>query len=267
MNRYLVRDLFGIQGLDIAWYGVIIVLGALLGLLLACARAKKDGLKSDVIADFIVLALPLALVGARLFYVLIHWQDMYRGTGFLNIIAIWHGGSAIYGALIFGLLTAIAFCAYHRFPFLWLTDLLMPSLALGQAVGRWGNFVNQEAFGRLISDPSLQFFPYGVFIERLGEWHQATFFYESVWDLLLVLVLLYISRRAKTKGLMLPCYFIGYGLGRFWIEMLRTDQQFLFGLPISVLISALLIVVGVLMIVFLVRKKYRFPAYHGKYRQ
>ena len=129
--------------------------------------------------------------------------------------------------LIGGLVTAILFCRHHKFPLFRFLDLVVPSLVLGQAIGRWGNFVNQEAFGNLVENSSLQFFPYAVYIDALGEWHQATFFYESMWNVCLLVAILIVSRKEPKTGTMTCMYFVFYGLGRFLIEGLRTDSLYI----------------------------------------
>lgn len=160
MSKYLIENLFGIEGWSIAWYGVIIAVGMVLGVILAIYRARKQGLKDDLIFDFILLALPIAIVCARGYYVVFEWNS-YSGD-ILSIFKIWKGGLAIYGGVIGGLVTAILFCRHHKFPLFRFLDLVVPSLVLGQAIGRWGNFVNQEAFGNLVTDSSLQFFPHAA---------------------------------------------------------------------------------------------------------
>ena len=147
------ENLFGIQGFNIAWYGLIIAGGLALGVLLAMHRAKRRSLNPDMVLDFLVYAVPLAIIGARLYYVVFEWQDY--ANNIFSIFAIKEGGLAIYGGVIGGLLAAAIFCKVKKFPLLSLLDLSIPSLILGQAIGRWGNFVNQEAFGNVITNPSL----------------------------------------------------------------------------------------------------------------
>ena len=125
------------------------------------------------------------------------------------------------------MITAILFCHHYKFPLFRFLDLVVPSLVIGQVIGRWGNFVNQEAFGNLVADPSLQFFPYAVYIDALGEWHQATFFYESMWNVCLLVAILIVSRKEPKTGTMTCMYFVFYGLGRFLIEGLRTDSLYI----------------------------------------
>ena len=264
MNRFVFENLFEIEGFNIAWYGVIIAGGLLLGVLLAMHRAKQRGFKSDMILDFLFLAIPLAIVGARLYYVVFEWESYVGGLS--KLFAINQGGLAIYGGVIGGIIAAIIFCKMKKVPFLTLVDLVIPSLILGQAIGRWGNFVNQEAFGNIITNPSLQFFPVAVYIERLGEWHQATFFYESAWNLVLLCVVLLLSRGKVKDGALLSTYFIGYGIGRFLIEGLRTDSLYIVpGIRISQMLSLLLIAVGIIMQVLIRKGILKTPVYEGKY--
>ena len=184
----------------------------------------------------------------------------------MKIFAIREGGLAIYGGVIGGLLSAIVFCKINKFSLLKLIDLLIPSLVLGQAIGRWGNFMNQEAYGELITNTKLQFFPYGVYIKEVSQWHQATFFYESMWNMILLILLLIIVRRTKKNGILLATYFICYGLGRFLIEGFRTDSLYLFGnIRVSQLLSMLLVIVGVILLTLIKKGKISVREYNGKY--
>ena len=264
MNRLAISNLFGIQGLNIAWYGVIIACGLLLGIWLATYRAKKRGWSSDLVLDFILLAVPLAIIGARAYYVAFEWE--YFSAAPTKIIAINEGGLAIYGAVIGGFLAAFLFSRAAKFPFLKLIDLVIPSLILGQAMGRWGNFINQEAFGALVTNPNLQFFPLAVYIQSLGEWHQATFFYESFCNTILLVITFLLGRKGVKDGTLLATYFIGYGTVRAVIEGLRTDSLYLFGtIRISQLLSALLVLVGITLLVLIKKDIIRTKPYDGKY--
>ncbi|HHW31475.1 MAG TPA: prolipoprotein diacylglyceryl transferase [Clostridiaceae bacterium] len=264
INKYIVENLFGINGLNIAWYGVIIGFGILIGVFIACHEAKQQNLKNDIIFDFLFLALPIAIICARIYYVVFEWKQ-YTGN-FMKIIAIWEGGLAIYGGVIGGLIAAIIFSKRNHFPLFRLIDMVVPSLILGQAIGRWGNFINQEAYGNVVTNPELQFFPYSVYIEQLGEWHQATFFYESMWNLCIFTILIYFRKRTKFSGQLLATYFMGYGLGRFWIEGLRADSLYLFsGLRISQIVSLVLIITGIIMIVLRKKLLKEAPEYKGEY--
>lgn len=264
MDRFAVINLFGIQGLNIAWYGVIIASGLLLGIVLASMRARRRGWSSDLVLDFILLAVPLAIIGARAYYVAFEWEYFSANPGL--IIAINQGGLAIYGAVIGGFLAAFIFSKAAKFPFLKLIDLVIPSLILGQAIGRWGNFVNQEAYGALITNPNLQFFPLAVYIRSLGEWHQATFFYESFCNSILLVITLLLGRKGVKDGTLLATYFIGYGLARAVIEGFRTDSLYLFAnVRISQVLSAVLVLVGILLLVLIKKGKLKTKPYEGKY--
>ena len=264
MDRFMIHNLFGIEGFNIAWYGVIIGVGMVLAVCVAAFRAKRAGYKTDLILDFVLFAVPIAIVCARIYYVIFEW-DMYSDD-LMKIFAIREGGLAIYGGVIGGIATAVVFCKIQTFPLLKLMDFAMPSLLLGQIIGRWGNFMNQEAFGNLITDPKLQFFPYGVYIEDLAEWHQATFFYESAANLVLFIMMMIVARRAKKDGWMTVLYLVGYGIIRCCIEGLRTDSLYLIpGLRVSQLLSAVLIGIG-LGIAWGIRSgRLRSAAYKGNY--
>ena len=283
INPTAVKNLFGIEGLDIAWYGIIIASGIVLGVILAILYAKKIGYKSDLVIDFMILALPLSIICARLYYVGFDYFDRPENyKSFYDVIAIWDGGIAIYGAVIGGVLAAFIITGIKKFPFPRLLDICAPSLALGQAIGRWGNFCNQEAFGRAVTDPNLQFFPYSVYIERnhsvfddaaakwvtcTEPWHQATFFYESMWDLAVFFFLIWYRKRAKYDGNVMAMYFIAYGLGRFIIEGMRTDS--LWAIPGVIRISqflSLIFIAGGLAYILVRRKlKKENAIYNGDY--
>lgn len=266
MTNYLVENLFGIDGLNIAWYGVIIGLGVLAGIILASYRAKKKGIRTDFLYDYLLIAIPLSILGARLYYVVFQWDYYREHPG--EIFAIWHGGLAIYGGVLCAILIAILFCRKKKLSFSLFADVCIPGLLLGQAIGRWGNFANQEAFGNLVTDPALQFFPYAVYIERLNEWHQATFFYECAWNLILLVILLTLSRRPKPNGWMLSGYLIGYGIGRFWIEGLRADSLYLLpNLRISQVVSIVLVMVGLSMMIYFWHNKTKHNGLDGRNEQ
>lgn len=245
MNRYAVQNLFGIEGFLIAWYGVIIGVGMLLGITLAVYRCRHTGIRKDYIYDFALWLIPISIVCARTYYVIFEW-DSYKND-LTGILAIRNGGLAIYGGVIGGALTAVIFCRIKKIPLGKFADTLIPSLVLGQAVGRWGNFVNEEAFGNLITNPRLQFFPYGVYISHLQEWHQATFFYESILNVALLSIMLLFYPKMKKDGYLLAFYMTGYGTIRFFIEGLRADSLYLVPeIRVSQVLSAVLTVAGIL---------------------
>ncbi len=264
MERFIIHNLFGIEGFNIAWYGVIIGFGMILATCVAALRAKKAGYKTDLIIDFVLFAVPIAIICARIYYVIFEWD--YYSQDLIRIFAIREGGLAIYGGVIGGVATAVVFCKIQKFPLLKLMDFAMPSLLLGQIIGRWGNFANQEAFGNLITNPDLQFFPYGVFIDNLQEWHQATFFYESASNLVLFIIMMLVARKAKKDGWMTVLYLVGYGAIRCFIEGLRADSLYLIpGVRVSQLLSAILIGVGLGIAWGIHTGRLRSGTYEGKY--
>ena len=264
MDRFIIHNLFGIEGFNIAWYGVIIGFGMILATSVAAWRAKKAGYKTDVIIDFVLFAIPIAIICARIYYVIFEWD--YYSQDLMSVFAIREGGLAIYGGVIGGIATAIGFCKVHKFPILKLMDFAMPSLLLGQIIGRWGNFVNQEAYGNRITNPDLQFFPYGVYIDDLQEWHQATFFYESFANLILFILMMLLARKVSKDGWMLVMYLTGYGAIRFVIEGFRADSLYLMpGVRVSQLLSAVLIGIGIGIGWGIRSGRLRSGEYHGSY--
>ncbi len=236
---------------DIYWYGIIIACALLLGILLMMYHARRRGYKSEDMLDFAIVAVIFAVVCARIHYVLFCWE-MYKDGPFWKVFAIWEGGLAIYGALIGGCIGMYIFSRWKKMRFLAIADLVVPSLILGQAIGRWGNFVNQEAFGYAITNPSLQFFPLAVFIRADGMYHMATFFYESMWNFMAFLFLFFYLRKPRKEGNAFFWYLLLYSTGRVFIEGLRTDSQMLLetGIRINQLIAALLIIFAATMLLF-----------------
>ena len=252
------RTGFTIFGADIRWYGVLIALGALLGVLLALRREKRLGLPKDTALDLALLGIPAAIVCARLYFVAFSWD--YYGAHPEKILSIHEGGMAIYGGLLGGLLAGFCYSRAKKLPYLKLADLAAPSFAVGQCVGRWGNFLNQEAYGAAVTDPAWQFFPAAVFIPEDGLWHFATFFYESLWCLLIVLILLRMERRGRFRrtGDVFWWYCLLYAAERFVVEGLRADSLYLGRLRVSQALS-LAVLAGVA-ILFVLRARGLPPA-------
>ncbi len=222
-------------------YGILIALSLGLAAFLCTREERRLGLPKDTGLDIVLYALPPALVAARLYYVAFSWD--YFGAHPERIIRVWEGGLAIYGAVIGGALGVLILSKRRKLPFLQLADVLAPSLILGQAIGRWGNFFNQEAFGYAVTEPALQFFPFAVLVQE--EWHLATFFYESLWNATGFVFLMLNRKRfekAGRHGQTFFWYLIWYGLGRLLIEGLRTDSLMLGSVRVSQLLSLLLAV-------------------------
>ncbi len=232
------RYIFG----SVPWYSVLIVCGAALAVILAVREEKRAGLPKDTIIDLALWVLPLGILGARIYYVLFTWSQ-YRNN-LVSVLYIWEGGLAIYGGLIAGLLTVIVFCRRRKLSLMTVCDILVPGVMLAQAIGRWGNYFNMEAYGLPLTDPSLCFFPMGVQIPENGTlvWHMATFFYESLLDFLIFLFLLYFRRRlVRRRGDVFFAYLFLYGAARLIVENFRMDSLYAGSqIRVSQLLSALL---------------------------
>lgn len=243
----------------IYWYGVIIALGLFLGLFLATREANRLGLKKDYIIDLVVIATPVAIIFARIYYVIFEW-DMYANGPLWKIFAIWEGGIAIHGALIGAVLTAVIYARYRNISFWQLADITAPSIILGQAIGRWGNFMNQEAHGGPISEATYekfhQYLPDFIMDQMCidGVMYHPTFLYESVWNLIVFGLLLLLRRYNPYRGEVFLSYVIFYSIGRIFVEALRTDSLWLGPIKQAQFFSILLIV-GALIILFYRRNK------------
>ncbi|MCR4887056.1 MAG: prolipoprotein diacylglyceryl transferase [Clostridiales bacterium] len=233
-------------------YGVLIALAIGLGVWLCSRREKRMGLKKDTAVDLALWVVPAALIGARLYYVAFQW-DMYKDNP-VSILYVWRGGLAIYGGVIGGLIGGGAYCLRKKAPFLVLADLVAPALILGQAVGRWGNYFNGEAYGYEIKNAAWQFFPAGVQVD--GVWHMATFFYESLWDFLGFVLLWSMWEKVTARGNLFLLYLCWYGLGRAVIEGLRTDSLMWGGVRVSQALSAALVLAAGIALI-LRRRKHR----------
>ncbi len=252
---------FGIW--DVKWYGVIMAFSMLMGIVLAFYTCKKKGYKSDIIFDLALAILPLAIVGARLYFCIFYGVD-----SFAEIFAIWNGGMAIYGGVIGGIIGVFIVSKVKKVSFIDLCDIAAPCLILGQAIGRWGNFVNQEAYGYATN--SMQFFPFAVYIDSCTQevcscggsgWHLATFFYESFWNIIGVVLLLILLNKVKKTGITTFAYFAYYGLGRSFIEGMRTDSLMFLGLRVSQWLSIALLIFGAIMLYFVIKKDIFKPKY------
>lgn len=247
----LNRVAFILFGRYVYWYGIIIGLGFLMAVTFCCRRAKTFGLRQDDILDLLIAAVPLSLVGCRTYYVLFNLDRFRREDGSLDwgaVVRISDGGIAIYGAVIAAALTLLVFCRWRRLPFTAFADLGVQGLFIGQIVGRWGNFMNVEAYGSVtdvpwrMCSPAIARWLYGggqidevtyqsILTGELGV--HPTFLYESLWNLVGFALVVYLSEKFyKFDGQLFLTYVLWYGVGRFMIEGLRTDSLYFFGLEL-----------------------------------
>ena len=266
---------FSVFGFQIALYGVIIGIGVICGVLMAAHVSKKENMDPDTIWDFAIYAIIFSIIGARIYYVVFEW-DMYKDN-LLDVFNLRNGGLAIYGAVIAAFLTLFIYTRIKKQSFLQMVDVCVPGLILGQAIGRWGNFTNREVFGGYTDNLLAMRLPIDAVRARdITEQLRAhiiavngvdyiqvhpTFLYESLWNLLILCLMLIYQRHKKFNGEIWLLYLGGYGLGRFWIEAIRTDQLYLTGtfIPVSQLVAAFCVVVAILVDV-IVRIRVRISA-------
>lgn len=269
-----------INGFTIAYYGIIIACGMVAGLLLARWQAKRTGQDPELYMDYAIWGILFAIIGARLYYVAFSW-DAYKDD-LLKIFNTRGGGMAIYGGVIAAVITAVIFCRIRKYKFLLFADTAVVGLVLGQIIGRFGNFMNREAFGeytdslfamRLKTDQitSANITPLmreHMITEGGVNYIQVhpTFLYEAVWNLFVLIIMLFYTKRKKMDGEVFLIYLIGYGIGRAWIEGLRTDQLQIgsTGIAVSQLLSAVLAAGGILFWVIrrtrIKKRSYRKPS-------
>lgn len=236
--------------LTIRWYGLLIATAVLVGVTLSQSLAKRRHVNPDLLGDLAIWLVVGAIPAARIYYVLFQWSDYANHPE--RIIAIWQGGIAIHGAIIGGILASLIFARLKRVSFWQLTDLVAPSLILGQALGRWGNFFNSEAFGNPTDLPWKLYIPLDRRPPEYANfaYFHPTFLYESLWDVMvLVLLLTLFFRGLKGKphlkvGTIFLTYMVTYSIGRFWVEGLRTDSLMLGPLRIAQVVSLVEIVLG-----------------------
>ena len=238
------RVAFSIFGIDVMWYGILMAIGMILGTLLALKEAKRVGIKEDDVLDLAIFAIPIGLLSARLYYVIFNWE--YYSQNVSQILNFRAGGMAIHGALIGGILTGYIFTKIRKINFLKMADAVMIGMPLAQAIGRWGNFINQEAHGGPTD------LPWGIMVD--GVKVHPTFLYESIWDAA-IFIFLWIFRKKKKYEGQIIVYYIGlYSLGRFFIEGLRTDSLMIGHLRMAQVISLIGVIVGVISHIYLSKK-------------
>lgn len=259
-----------IGNFDIAYYGITIGIAILAGIAIACAEAKHTGQNSEDYLDLALWAVVFAIIGARIYYVVFSW-DNYKDN-LLSVLNLREGGLAIYGGVIAAVITVIVFAKVRKLSALQLMDTAVLGLIAGQVIGRYGNFFNREAFGEYTDGLFAMQLPLSAVrmsdvTEKMMEHIQVidgvkfiqvhpTFLYESTWNLCLLLLLLLYRSRKKFQGEVFFLYLFGYGVGRFWIEGLRTDQLLIpgVGLPVSQVLAGVLVVSSAAVIVYMRRR-------------
>lgn len=256
---------FSIGNFPVRWYGILIVSGIILGFIVAQREMVKRGFDEDFLTDMLIWAVPLSIVGARIYYVIFEWEYYAEHPG--RIIRIDQGGLAIHGALIAAIIVAYIFTKKRGVSFWKVADIVAPSLLIGQIVGRWGNFVNQEAHGGPVSREFLEglFLPDWI-IEQMnigGTYYHPTFLYESLWNVVGLIILLLLRKVNLRRGEIFLSYLIWYSIGRFYIEGLRTDSLIndLFGGLRQAQIISLVLIVGAVVLIIYRRAKLNPPKY------
>lgn len=255
-----------IGNFTIAYYGIVIAIGMLLGIAAILKRAKTTGQKSDDYLDISIWSMLIGIVGARAYYVIFAW-DLYKDN-LLSIFNLRQGGLAIYGGIIAGIVTAFIVSRIKKMNFATVADTCILGLPIGQILGRWGNFFNREAFGRYTDSLFAMQLPTSAVRQNeitAEMWEHAqvikgvqyiqvtpTFLYESLWNCGVLLVMFLLRNRTKFRGELFWIYVIGYGIGRFWIEPLRTDQLLIPGttVPVSMVLSAVAATVGFIIVIY-----------------
>ena len=261
------RVAFTLFGRDIYWYGVLMALGIIIAVFIAMHEAKRKKMPQDTALDVCLIAIPCGVVGARLYYVLFELERYLQNP--ISILYIWEGGLAIYGAVIGGLVGILIYCKRKKIRFLKIADIIAPGLVLAQAIGRWGNFFNQEAYGLPVTNPDLLWFPLTVKIDIPwaggqhyfngvlcdNPYHLATFFYESLWCVLVFLVIWFVLRkRVKHDGDVFLWYVMLYGFERMFVEGLRGDSLWLIPGAVRVSQALSLALFAAVLVFFLVRR-------------
>lgn len=267
MNMFLnSRPHITVFGVEIYYYAIIIVSGIAVAIALFAHFLKKNGYDPYDAVDYAVIVIPLAILGARLYFFMFPYDGQQS-----NWASFWkfrNGGLGIYGAVIVGYITAAVVARVKKQNFFQISDLIVPGLLIAQCIGRWGNFANQEAYGNMVTNPDLQFFPFAVFIDSKGAWFQATFFYESLCTGIGFIIVLLLMRSKKYRtGQLAAFYGIYYGIVRLAIESLRTDSLYLWvggtntGIKISQAVSVFTILFGLYRLAYIYRhelfKKYK----------
>lgn len=244
--------------IKIYWYSILLLVAFFLGGALAIKEAKKIGIKESFMTNYLFYLVPIVIIGARIYFVLFN-LDYYKVYP-LDIIKVWEGGLAIHGGIIGGLIFTYYYTKKYHISFISLIDIASASLILGQAIGRWGNFANGEAYGPVTSYEALEKAHIPEFIIKGmnigGTYYTPTFYYESIWCLIGFLILFFIIRKIpqKKEGTSVSFYLIWYGIGRFYIESLRQDSLMLGHMKVAQFVSIIMVIIGLLFLLYLYKE-------------
>ncbi|QBP18812.1 prolipoprotein diacylglyceryl transferase [Acetilactobacillus jinshanensis] len=244
---------FNLGPIQVHWYGIFIASAVLIAVILSAHEAQRRHIDPENIYDLIIYALPIAIVSARIYYVFFQWG--YYRNHLNQIIAIWDGGIAIYGALIGAAITVYCFCRHRHISVWTMLDIVAPTVIMGQAIGRWGNFMNQEAFGQVTSLAFLKHLHLPAWlIQQMyiqGAFRQPTFLYESIWDALGFVLLMSLRHVPKLfkRGEVVLCYVAWYAFGRFFTEGMRTDSLMLGNIRFSQMLSVIFFIGAIALII------------------
>lgn len=242
--------------IEIRWYAILILTGFIIGMFLVKRETIRQNLEINKIMDLCFYLVLVSIIGARIYYVIFKFSE-YKDN-IIDIFKIWEGGLAIHGGIIAGIIFSYIYCKKNKIDFLKITDIITPALILGQAIGRWGNFFNGEAFGSATTLSHLHhlhlpnFIINGMYLysdtDLKFAYRQPTFLYESIWCILGFIILLIIRRYKKIKnGQVTATYFIIYGIGRFFVESLRTDSLMFLNLKVAQIISIIMVLTGIIL--------------------
>lgn len=259
--------IFNIGNFELRWYSVLIAIAVIIGYVLIINESRRFKIKKEFMFNMMFWTLIFAIIGARLYYVVFNLE--YYRTNILEIFQIWKGGLAIHGALLFGAITIIIYCKKYKVRVGKILDIIVPALLLGQAIGRWGNFFNSEAYGSIVSYQQLvnmkiipQFIIDNMFIN--GSYHLPMFYFESLWCLLGFFLSLFLRRRKYIKdGQLVAFYMMWYSVARFVIETFRTDALLFNGIRVARVVSVLMFIIG-LIIQFIQSRKPKLDELYNK---
>lgn len=252
---------FTIFGWPIRWYAIFITSALIICLIAATFEAKRRGINSDIVLEIFIWCVPIAVIMARIVYVLAHPKSYFpidNIDDFYELFRINHGGLTIIGAIFGAVIGGVIVSRIRKINLLEMMDFGMPYLLLGQALGRWGNYINQEAYGHIVKSDFFRRFPLGVFIDMDNQWHYATFFYEMILNIIGFVILYSVSRKTKKRGLAAILYFVWYGIVRGLMEFIREDAVISNGIYVTQLGGFVVAAIGIVLLILLYSGKINF---------